>query len=656
MTEETADQRMRRMAKEYGIPYNPPATAQPVAAPVQAKPVAQPAPRGGIGEGIRGIFDRRKEQIDKATGYAFGGLVGSSPLASMPEEDQNKQKAQQQTAIQAGMPDPFGGDFDAINAEKTARWKMQDMASAAKYAPNHNERKSIIGWLESAFGDYSKKYGVNEMQFSNGGKPNPRGAKIKGPGTPTSDSIPGVVAETGDPIAVSTDERIVSAEQEKALMRIAEMLGFQSVDALFESMTGKPVGPTIKGGKLAAATGMSPEDDPVKRGIATMKSQLAPQQPAPTAKQVYSGLGIGGLSSNYVGNGPTDPDVNGRNAVTQPSGAVQRGITAMQGQINQTPAPMFADNAKASAAGEAHLKSLYPAGTFDSPAQAQRPSMADGGRGIIAGLDINNPGQKQRNMAAADVALKTAQGGIAGGVPGAVRTTTMPAGSKAPMGSGYDAADNPLGGRDISGQKLITNVADGAGVDDSSASALRDQQSNNPYWSPAAQLERMQRRRLETDAFDPSITDPRVRDTAQKALGILGNPADQQLKQAQAQGIFGQNESNAQLAALQKKALSGDQQALATLAALRGKGDANLRDNFMAVGGGQEFDATAGVMRNVPQRLIDLRTGKEVGGSAQQQAQGPSFSSKAELQAAIKAGKVKPGQTVMTPNGPMVVK
>lgn len=46
---------------------------------------------------------------------------------------------------------------------------------------------------------------------------------------------------------------------------------------------------------------------------------------------------------------------------------------------------------------------------------------------------------------------------------------------------------------------------------------------------------------------------------------------------------------------------------------LSGRDSGSARDNFMAVGGGQEWDAQAGVMRNVPQRLIDLRTGQEVG-------------------------------------------
>ena len=52
------------------------------------------------------------------------------------------------------------------------------------------------------------------------------------------------------------------------------------------------------------------------------------------------------------------------------------------------------------------------------------------------------------------------------------------------------------------------------------------------------------------------------------------------------------------------------------LQALSGKSD-SLKDNFMVVGGGQEWDANAMAMRNVPQRVIDLRTGQAVGGGGQ---------------------------------------
>lgn len=58
------------------------------------------------------------------------------------------------------------------------------------------------------------------------------------------------------------------------------------------------------------------------------------------------------------------------------------------------------------------------------------------------------------------------------------------------------------------------------------------------------------------------------------------------------------------------------------LQALSGKADTSLKDNFLVVGGGQEWDANAMAMRNVPQQLIDLRTGRPVTGGQQAPAQG----------------------------------
>ena len=49
------------------------------------------------------------------------------------------------------------------------------------------------------------------------------------------------------------------------------------------------------------------------------------------------------------------------------------------------------------------------------------------------------------------------------------------------------------------------------------------------------------------------------------------------------------------------------------LAALSGNTE-DARKNVVTLGGGQEWDAQANAMRNVPQRAIDLRTGQEIGG------------------------------------------
>lgn len=146
---EDAEALLARIKGKYGVSSK--STPEPASQPAP-QPVQQPVTNPGIGNGIVNILKGRKEQIDKASGYANGG-------------------------------------------------------------------------------------------------------KIKGPGTPTSDSIDASVKQTGEPIKVSTDERILSKAQDVELSKIARDLGFPSLDSWLETMTGKPVGPTMKGGIAHAATG-----------------------------------------------------------------------------------------------------------------------------------------------------------------------------------------------------------------------------------------------------------------------------------------------------------------------------------------------------------------------------------------------------------------
>jgi hypothetical protein len=115
--------------------------------------------------------------------------------------------------------------------------------------------------------------------YSCGGKvkAHAQGGKIAGPGTAKSDSIPAKIKETNEPILVSNGERIVSAKQDQILQRIAEMLGFETVDAMFEQMTGEPVGPTMKDGVPAAAGGMAPwyEKDPLTALSSAVNESMA---------------------------------------------------------------------------------------------------------------------------------------------------------------------------------------------------------------------------------------------------------------------------------------------------------------------------------------------------------------------------------------------
>lgn len=140
----------------------------------------------------------------------------------------------------------IGGGTPAATAQQPAPQPKPQPAP-----PQQPERaQGIIGILKGRQQQIDKASG-----YANGGL-------IEGIGTPTSDSIPARVRETGEDIAVSTKERIVSHEQDKLLQRLAKAMGFESVDAFFEAGTGKPVGPTIKGGKKAAAGGWSLDNNP----------------------------------------------------------------------------------------------------------------------------------------------------------------------------------------------------------------------------------------------------------------------------------------------------------------------------------------------------------------------------------------------------------
>lgn len=73
----------------------------------------------------------------------------------------------------------------------------------------------------------------------------------------------------------------------------------------------------------------------------------------------------------------------------------------------------------------------------------------------------------------------------------------------------------------------------------------------------------------------------------------------------------------AQQAYLSAKTPAEKAAALKQLNALNGKGeDVDLRKRYMESGGGQEWDAEARVMRNLPKHIIDLQTGKPVGGGS----------------------------------------
>lgn len=158
--------------------------------------------------------------------------------------------------------------------------------------PEQNKRSLIdnaIGILGGRREQIDKASG-----YSNGGK-------IKGVGTPTSDSIPAQVQETGEPIKVSTSERILSAAQDAMLEDMARKSGFESLDAMLEAGTGKPVGPTIKGGKKAAAGGWALDNNPDEYAKAVQEQVLGRDakgsSPAPAVSPLVNGAWYAGAST-----------------------------------------------------------------------------------------------------------------------------------------------------------------------------------------------------------------------------------------------------------------------------------------------------------------------------------------------------------------------
>lgn len=149
-----------------------------------------------------------------------------------------------------------------------------DPAQTAAPAPTKQAPPSIGGAIAAL---KNRQQQIDQAAgYACGGKikAHANGGKISGPGTPTSDSIPARVSETGEPIVVSNEERILSGAQDAFMEKLAQDLGFQNLDAMLEAGTGKPVGPTIKAGIKAAVDGMQPEQNPLVQMI---------QQPSPVS-------------------------------------------------------------------------------------------------------------------------------------------------------------------------------------------------------------------------------------------------------------------------------------------------------------------------------------------------------------------------------------
>jgi len=268
------------------------------------------------------------------------------------------------------------------------------------------------------------KEAMGSYPAMDGKKKSDRGGMLKGPGTPTSDSIPAEVVDTGEPIKVATGERIVSKKQDAYLQQVAKEKGFPSVDAMLEAGTGEPVGPTLQYDEemsRGAAGGASPDD---------LRKQLVAQIPTGGAP----GAGPTAPSPQATPGAYDDTKSIARTAVNDVSSAIKAGNVgrAINSGVRGMAATQVSGLVDTAGAVSGALK---PVGNFISnvatgedmaPAQAAvQPATAPVAR-AIASAPAAMPVQPPKPVAAA--------GASAPAMPGAAVRMSQPPGSPVAMG------------------------------------------------------------------------------------------------------------------------------------------------------------------------------------------------------------------------------
>lgn len=284
----------------------------------------------------------------KTPGFASGGLIDSLKRAvgMAPEETMREKYARQ-------------------DAERAA--SRQKPAEAAPEAP----AKAVTDYAAGT-GTANRMKAIDTPGYANGGK-------IKGPGTATSDSIPAKVTQTGQPINVSTGERIVSAAQDELLGRIAKAMGFKTVDAMLESGTGKPVGPTVQGGTIKAAAGKppgwTPELDAAQKKALAM-NDLPPATPAvQTDSPVITKTVSQGGSTSYGDNASSSNGSSYGDQMANVGKFVASGAGSLLKAAVSAPGYGFNSSSQPQATAEVASKpTATPAVTGPTPSAAAAPA------------------------------------------------------------------------------------------------------------------------------------------------------------------------------------------------------------------------------------------------------------------------------------------
>lgn len=537
-----------------------------------------------------------------------------------------------------------------IAAPPSAPQNTEQPQSKAEPAPQENKRSSPSGIVGILGGrkDQIDKQERKAMGYANGGI-------VKGKGTSTSDDVP--VKISGKNFNLSNTEAVLPGKTRQAL---GEMLGAKPgnveeanalVESFIETTNGKPPVPVNSGTSLAAGGILDLTYDDVMNGgvpnnavrkpsaAGSAEKLKAAQVAAPNVVQspvapAAAAATTPAIATPQEAKPPATVD-DGAGGVYTPGGGA---IAPSKDGILSGITGFFKDSARAARGEKPYDQLRAERAAGQSPAVNQAASQDSGSamnngqalrvdpfgatpeRFKTPGADqagfMTGKGQYDANLNQTGIAAPDSSGG--GFTQGNTSYNVNPSSQE---GIAKITATGKAPIYTNTTPESATSGVVGAGVDDS-ASALRDQKSNDPYWSPAAQLDRMQKRRLMSDLTDPTITDPEVRQRAAVALGIANNQSDAQLKQAQAKGILATTENSAVLADLQKKAIAGDAQALATLNAIQGKSKP-ASDRFITVQGGEEIGPDGITKINKPSGVFDAQTQRFVSMNGDQQG-GPS--------------------------------
>lgn len=473
----------------------------------------------------------------EAYGNALNRMVAKSPTSFSPDvfEDAMRKAGDRTSRREFGQAMALafadGGKIDPeeLMRQMAAKYKTGAPQAAPQPAPQpatqptpqQHQPGSLLTGATNALRGRAAQIERATAGYSKGGKLKAcaQGGKIQGPGSATSDSIPAQVRETGENILVSNQERIVSAEQDALLERIAQMLGFENVDMMFEQLTGKPVGPTMKAGKKAAAQGAAPGRMDEDGNYHPMTVSRTPGQPT-AADRAFAQQTAGDFNKVF-----SDADFKKPVADTSAGPTVRDsagGAYTPEKGFNPGQALMIllADSAQAAQSGEDYTMVRDKRRAGQQPAATPAAAVA-----TVPGYGPQDGPQRQ-SPSAAPVAPPVATPGDA--LLGRQQTYM----ENNNLRSFEDVGGGAVRQIGADGRKMITNVGVGDVIDpskravDDSASALIDQK--NSTYNPQRQLENMQRLRMMGDLTNSSITDPQTK--ADAARGLAAMNAGQQVE------------------------------------------------------------------------------------------------------------------------------